>query len=56
MKNTDDFHYKRKPTLATSKSALFVICKDEWDTREDTDKSMKNALCILWYASYMHMH
>ena len=32
------------------KLTLFVVSKDQWDTKEDTSKSMKNALCILWYA------
>jgi len=26
----------------TTKSTLFTICKDEWDTKEDAGKSMKN--------------
>ena len=29
---------------------LFAVSKDEWDTKEDTVKSMKNALYILQYA------
>ena len=33
MKNTDDFS----------------LCKDEWNTKKDTSKSLKNALHILWY-------
>ena len=49
MKNTDDFHYERKPSRATTKSTLFAISKDEWDTKEDTGKSMKNALYVLRY-------
>ena len=44
MKNTDRFHYEGKPSCATTKSTLFVVSKDEWDTKEDTGKSMKNAL------------
>ena len=32
------------------KSTLFAVRKDEWDTKEDTGKSMKNALYILRYA------
>ena len=50
MKNTDDFHYEGKPSCATTKSTLFAANKDEWDTKEDTGKSMKNALCVLRYA------
>ena len=36
MKNTDDLHYERKPSRATTKSTLFAVSKDEWDTKEDT--------------------
>ena len=50
MKNMDVFHYKGKPSRATTKSTLFAVSKDEWDTKEDTGKSMKNALYSLWYA------
>ena len=50
MKNTDDFCYKGNPSHATTKSALFAVSKDEWDTKEDTGKSMKNALYVLQYA------
>ena len=50
MKNMDDFRYKGKPSCATTKSTLFTVSKDEWDTKEDTGKSMKNALYVLRYA------
>ena len=50
MKNTYDFHYEGKPSCATAKSTLFTVSKDEWDTKEDTGKSMNNALYILRYA------
>ena len=50
MTNTDDFHYEGKPSRAITKSTLFAVSKDEWDTKEDTGKSMKNVLYILWYA------
>ena len=50
MKNTDDFHYEGKPSHATAKSTLFAVSKDEWDTKENTGKSMKNALYLLQYA------
>ena len=54
MKNTDDFRscfrYKGKPSRANAKSTLFAVSKDEWDTKEDTGKSMKNALYVLRYA------
>ena len=48
--NTDDFHYEGKPSRATTKSTLFAVSKDEWDTKEDTGKSMKNTLYVLQYA------
>ena len=50
MKNTDDFRYEGKPSRATAKSTLSTVSKDEWDTKEDTGKSMKNALYVLQYA------
>jgi len=28
--------------VPTTKSTLFAVSKDEWDTKEGTDKSMKN--------------
>jgi len=46
MKITDDFHNKWKPT---TKSTLFVVNKDEWDTKEGRGKSMKNALYVQQY-------
>ena len=46
----DDFRYEGKPSCATTKSTLFTVSKDEWDTKEDTGKSMKNALYVLRYA------
>ena len=50
MKNTDDFHFKGKQSCARAKSTPFPVSKDEWDTKEDTGKSMKNALYVpLWY-------
>ena len=48
MKNTDDFHYEGKPSRATAKSTLFAVSKEEWNTKEDNNKSMKNALYVLW--------
>ena len=49
MKNMDDFRYEGKPSHATTKLTLFAVSKDEWGTKEDTDKSMKNALYVLQY-------
>ena len=40
---------QRKPSHATTKPTLFTLSKDEWSTKEDTDKSMKNALHVLQY-------
>ena len=39
-----------KPSRAIAKLTLFTVSKDEWDTKEDTGKSMKNALYVLRYA------
>ena len=50
MKNTDDFCFEGKLSRATAKSTPFAVSKDEWDTKEDTGKSMKNALYVLQYA------
>ena len=50
MKNTEDFCFEGKPSRARAKSTPFPVNKDEWDTKEDTGKSMKNALYVLWYA------
>ena len=50
MKNTDDFHFEGKPSRTHAKSTPFPVSKDEWDTKEDTGKSMKNALYVLRYA------
>ena len=33
-----------------SKPSLFIVSKDEWNTKEDTGKSLKNALHVLWCA------
>ena len=46
----NDFHFKGKPSYARAKSTPFPVSKDEWDTKEDTGKSMKNALYILQYS------
>ena len=50
MTNMDDFCYKGKPSRVIAKLTLFAVSKDEWDTKEDTGKSMKNALYVLRYA------
>jgi len=40
--NMDDFHYERKPSCASY--SLFAVGKDEWNTKENIGKSMKNTL------------
>ena len=50
MKNRDDFRYEGEPSRATTKLTLFAVSKDEWDRKENTGKSMKNALYVLRYA------
>jgi len=49
MKFTGDFHCEWKPSHAYHKLKLFAVSKDEWDTKEDTGKSMKNALYVQRY-------
>jgi len=48
MKITDNFHYKINVIhhVPTTKLILFAVSKDEWETNEDTGKSMKNALYV----------
>ena len=44
----DDFHYGgNHASHATTKSTPFAVSKDEWGTKEDTGKSMKNALYVV---------
>ena len=50
MKNMDDFRFEGKSSCARAKSTPFPVSKDEWDTKEDTGKSMKNSLHVLRYA------
>jgi len=47
MRNMDNFPYAEE---ATTKLTLFTVSKDEWNTKEDTGKSLKNALDVLRYA------
>jgi len=46
MKIMDYFLYEWKPSHAYHKINTFVESKDEWDTKEGTGKSMKNALYV----------
>jgi len=48
-KITNNFHYEWKPYMLIKKSTLFTVSKDEWNTKEGTGKSMKNALYVQWY-------
>jgi len=44
MKSTDDFSLCKGSYDMTTKLTLFTVSKDEWNTKEDTGKSLKNAL------------
>ena len=50
MKNTDDFHYTKETIMGNHQITLFTVSKGGWNTKEDTGKSLKNALDILRYA------
>jgi len=59
MKNTDDLLgtisvMLRKPSHATTKLTLFTVSKDEWNTKEDSGKSLKNTLKVLQHAKRYH--
>jgi len=41
---------QRKISHSTTKSTLFAVGKDEWNTKEGTGNSMNNALYVLQYA------
>jgi len=36
--NTDNFHYERKPPRATTKSTIFDVNKNEWNTKQNSGK------------------
>ena len=40
---------QRKPSCATTESMLFTFIKDEWNTKENTGKSLKNDMHVLQY-------
>jgi len=44
MKITDNFSYEWKPSQVYHKITLFVVGKDEWNTKEGTGASINNAL------------
>jgi len=37
--------------MPTTKSTLFTVGKDEWDTKEGPGKPMKNVLYVQWYGT-----
>ena len=42
---------QKTPSPTTTKlTFFFTISKDEWNTRENTGKSLNSALSLLWYA------
>ena len=43
----EKYYYEWKPSHTTAKLTPFAVSKDEWDTKEDTGKSMKNALYVV---------
>ena len=42
---------QRKPSHAATKLMFFTVSKDEWNTKEESGKSLKNALDVLRYAN-----
>ena len=46
----DDFRYAKKPSGATTKLTHFAVSKDEWNTKKNSIKSIKNALYVRLYA------
>ena len=55
MKNTDDLLGTisvslRKPSRATSELILYTVSKYEWNTKEDSGKSLKNTFNVSQYA------
>jgi len=50
MKNTDNFRYAKEAITCNHQINAFIVSKDKWNTKEDTGKSLKNALDILQYA------
>jgi len=49
MKITDGFHYEWKPITCLPQNWEFAVSKDEWDTKEGSGKSIKNALYVQQY-------
>jgi len=50
MKNTDDFHYAKEAIMCNNQIIAFHCQQDEWNTKEDTGKSLNNTLHKLPYA------
>ena len=50
MKSMDDFSLRKGSHHVQPQLTLVTVSKDEWNTKEDTGKSLKNALHLLRYA------
>ena len=53
MKNMDDLHCTKKAIMYYHQNDTFhchYISKDKWNAKEETSKSMENALFVLQYA------
>jgi len=46
MKNTDNFHNTKEAIMCYHQINIFHRQQDEWDTKEDTGKSLKNSLYV----------
>ena len=44
------FPLRKEAIMCYRQIDTFTVSKDEWDTKEDTGKSMKNVLYVLRYA------
>ena len=52
QQKTQTIPHKRREAIRWHycESTPCAVSKDKWDTKEDTDKSLKHALYVLWYA------
>ena len=46
--------FKKPSCGGTTKLTIFAVSKDEWNTKEDTGRTMKNILFVLWYGKRHH--
>ena len=44
------FRYVKEAITCNHQINVFTVSKDEWNTKKDTGKSIKNAVHVLWYA------